>query len=110
MHRGRRRCCQSSSSTRPVIALLVNVLRVTSTCWMPRLDAVGGVVAERVVADRAAVGAEHRSGQRAERPRAEVHALQVVVEEIAADERRARRALADVVVAVDEEAVAIRCC
>jgi len=72
------------------------------------LDTVRGVITEGIVRDEAAEGAEHWCAIGAERAGAQVQPLQVIVEQVAADRGRARRALRHSVVAIDKEAVASR--
>ena len=70
------------------------------------LETVSGVIAEGIVVDHATKAAEHWRGQRAVRPRPEVHTLQVVIEQVSADRRRPCRALADVMITIHKQAVA----
>src|SRR5437762_14383855 len=64
------------------------------------------MVAEGVVADRAAVSSEHWSSKRSKRTRTQIHTMQVVIKQVAADQGSAARALTDVVIAVNENPVA----
>jgi hypothetical protein len=72
------------------------------------LDAVCSVIAEGVIINEAAEGAEHWCAQGAERSRSQVQTLQVGVEQVSADGRRPRGALTHIVIAINKEAVASR--
>src|SRR2546423_8918996 len=70
------------------------------------LDAVGRMVTKGVIGDVTGVRAKDRHSQAPERARPELKALQVVIEEVAIDLRRAGRAFANVMIAINKETVA----
>ncbi len=70
------------------------------------LNAISSMIAESVVADGPAVSAEHRRSQRSKRSRPKIQSLQVIVEEVAANQWGPGCALTNVVVPINKETVA----